>query len=119
MKESQRKGYCSRHLSMRSKSSGTTPDVSQMSSPRVTHRAQSATASLGTELHGCQMSQRRNDPILSPMQSPHPITPRRNTLATLPRKRSSTVIEDTEAAQLLMSFGKFTVVPKIYNYLTT
>ncbi|XP_076803741.1 protein capicua homolog isoform X1 [Clavelina lepadiformis] len=104
MKESQRKGYCSRHLSMRSKSV-TTPETPTMSSPRV-NRAPSAGA---TVAEGSGFSPgshftpvRRSDAsMVSPLL---PTPPRRGSILAT-RKRSTTALDEQDAAKVLVSLG--------------
>ena len=109
MKESQRKGYCSRHLSMRSKNSQT-PD-SHLSVPRSQQR--SASAIDGITSPGFQRPHRRSgDTLHSPLHSP-PFSQLKRTPqagSTLSTPTSAGIDEQTEqAAQLLVSFSKFLI----------
>ena len=85
MKESQRKGFCSRHLSMRSKST-TTPEAPHLPSPRVPRRTASSSAiDVG----------RRSEGAVLPARSG----------AVAQRQRSATALDEQLAATMLVSLG--------------
>jgi len=107
MKESQRKGYCSRHLSIRSKST-TAPDAPSHISPR-THRVASAAGRLGQEPHISpnQGLNRRSVDACTSTQMPSPVAPRRGNFPVQdPARKLPVTREDERAvAQMLVSLG--------------
>nr|XP_026689957.1 protein capicua homolog isoform X4 [Ciona intestinalis] len=104
MKESQRRGYCSRHLSMRSKSNAT-PENPQMASPRMNRAASTSSLDHGLSPRSSQfISPRRSDNILPTMPSPHSASPRHPASASLSRKRPSTAMDEM-AAHMLVSLA--------------
>ena len=94
MKESQRKGYCSRHLSMRSKSA-TNPEGPHLPSPRVPRRTSSSSA--------IDINRRPPDGIVvSPMQQG------RGPMSHAPaqRQRLATATDEHLVASMLVSLGE-------------
>ena len=95
MKESQRKGYCSRHLSMRSKST-TTPEAPNLPASRVPRRTASSSAIVG------DVGRRPDGSVVSPM---HPVRPGTVHPVITQRQRSATAIDEQVAASMLVSLG--------------
>ena len=118
MKESQRKGYCSRHLSMRSKNSQTPENHLAVS--RTQQRSQSAVdgmTSHGMTSHGLtspgfQRPHRRSgDALHSPLHSPPFAQLKRSQQQTNLGVAHGGIDEQTAtAAQLLVSFSKFSFI---------
>jgi len=92
MKESQRKGFCSRHLSMRSKS--TTSETPHLPSPRVPRRTASSSAI---------------DVNRRPDGSMHPVRPGAMSHGPAQRQRSATAIDEQVAASMLVSLGNLSI----------